>query len=214
MSQYDAIIFDLGGVILDLDIAGYRSQMAAAIGYPELGNPMTAKAPQFFYDLERGLITKDQFVAAAKAHAMAERQFAVDEQTFLAAFNSICKGVVPARLDFLMQLRQRYRLFLLSNTNALHAAAFEPMFTAINPERPIASYFDQVFYSHELNERKPDKAAYEAVLARAQLTPEKTVFVDDLEANIIAANALGIRGHHLTGELLDDGELKALLQPL
>lgn len=206
-----AIIFDLGGVILDLDIATYRTAMSAAIGKPDIGNPFHAEAPQFFYDLERGKISPDEFVAAAKAHAADSHHHAIDEAQFLSAFNSIVGGVPPHRLDFLDCLKGKFKLYVLSNTNALHAAYFEPMFEALRPGRPIASYFDEVFYSHELGERKPDRACYDKVLAKTGLVPAETLFIDDLAANIEAANALGIRGHHLTGELTEDAELRELL---
>lgn len=206
-----AIIFDLGGVILDLDIATYRTAMSAAIGKPDIGNPFHTEAPQFFYDLERGQINPDEFVAAAKAHAAGSHDHEIDEAEFLTAFNSIVGGVPRHRLDFVDDLRDRFQLYLLSNTNALHAAYFEPMFEAQRPGRPIASYFDEVFYSHELGERKPDRSCYDKVLAKTGLVPAETLFIDDLAANIKAANALGIRGHHLTGELTEDTELRRLL---
>lgn len=211
MSQHTAIIFDLGGVILDLDVVTYRQAMSAAIGKDDIGDPFHAKAPAFFYDLERGQISPDEFVAAATAHAAEHHGHALNEAQFLSAFNSIVGGVPRHRLEFIDSLRERYKLFVLSNTNALHAAHFEPMFEALSPGRPISSYFDEVYYSHELGERKPDRAVYDKVLAKAGLKPAEAVFIDDLAMNIDAANALGIRGHHLTGELVDDRELRALL---
>lgn len=207
--EISAVIFDLGGVILDLDIPRYRRLMAEAIGRPDIGDPFTAKPPQFFYDLERGQISPDEFLAAAEAHA--EEQGSFDAQKFIHAFNSIVGGVTEARLEFLDSLKGRFKLCVLSNTNALHTKAFEPMFEQLRPGRPIGSYFDQVFYSHEVGHRKPEREAYEAVLRQAKLRPESTLFIDDLAENIASAEALGIRGHHLTGELLADEELMALL---
>lgn len=208
MTQLTTVIFDLGGVILDLDIPRYRSLMGKALGTGDLGDPFASKPPQFFYDLERGQITTDQFIAAAKAHS-GRSDFS--EEQFVAAFNSIIGKLPKERLSFLASLAKTYTLYLLSNTNAIHQQAFEPMFTAIDPNRSIYSYFDQVFYSHQLHERKPDLAIYEAVLAKTGAVPAQTLFVDDLKDNIDRAGELGIQGHHLTGDLLADKALATRL---
>lgn len=213
MTQLTTVIFDLGGVILNLDIPRYRSLMGKALGTSDLGDPFASKPPQFFYDLERGQITPEQFISAAKTHfgihSSGKSEFS--EEQFVQAFNSIIGTLPKERLDFLTELKKNYSLYLLSNTNALHQQAFEPMFTAIDPNKPIHSYFDDVFYSHELGERKPDLATYEAVLTKTGTVPEKTLFVDDLKDNIDHAAKLGIQGHHLTGDLLADKALASRL---
>lgn len=206
------IIFDLGGVILDLDIPGYRAAMSAALGGRDMGDPFRSKPPQFFYDLERGKISPDQFVTAARDFAQSDNGHELDEGQFLSAFNRILGGVPEARLAFLDSLKDQFDLYLLSNTNAIHAQAFEPLFLGSKAQRPITSYFHEVFYSHELGERKPDRAIYEAVIAKAGLrTPETALFIDDLAENIEAAKASGLQGHHLTGELLTDAPLRERL---
>src|SRR5699024_11116768 len=110
------------------------------------------------------------------------------------------------RFDFLKKLSEekRYKLILLSNTNALHiesVAANIPFF------EEFLNCFDQVYYSHEIFLRKPDPAIFEFVLSENHLKPEECFFIDDLKENTLAAEQMGIKSWRLNPEKEDVIEL-------
>ena len=99
------------------------------------------------------------------------------------------------RFDFLLRLRQRYNVFLLSNINELHERWItDYMEREHNIQDFETRYFDGVYYSHLIRLRKPDREIYEYVLADAELIPGETMFFDDLQINVEAARQVGIQG--------------------
>lgn len=187
------IIFDLGGVILNID---YRLTEKA---FTDLGvKNFSALYSQFnanplFEDLETGRVENDAFVQAMKPH-LPETATA---EAIIAAWNAMLLDFPVARLQLLQQLRQHYDLYLLSNTNAIHLAAFN---TILEKSRGIPSldvFFDKSYYSHQIGYRKPEREAYQIILDENGLKPEQTLFIDDTLPNVEAAQALGIQAIYL-----------------
>ncbi|MDX1911168.1 MAG: HAD family phosphatase, partial [Saprospiraceae bacterium] len=111
------------------------------------------------------------------------------------AWNSIFIGMPRHRFDWLLQLRQRYKVFLLSNINDLHERWIaEYMQREHGLSDYETRYFDGVYFSHFIRLRKPWPEIYEYVLADAELRPEETIFFDDLPENVEAARRVGIQG--------------------
>jgi putative hydrolase of the HAD superfamily len=104
--------------------------------------------------------------------------------------------IVPERL--LANLKQRYPLILVSNTNESHVDYIARTY-------PVFDYFDHKIFSHEVGSLKPDREIYEAAIDAAGRPPEELFFTDDREENIHAARELGIHAHQFTsvGRLLD-----------
>jgi len=100
------------------------------------------------------------------------------------------------RVNWLKGLNNKYRLFLFSNTNALHLLSFQQSFQNVYGF-PMDDLFERAYYSHVAQVRKPDAAAYEIVLNENKLEAAETVFIDDALINVEAANKVGIRGIHL-----------------
>jgi glucose-1-phosphatase len=188
MQNIKNIIFDLGGVILDID---FRQMERAFVDlginnfndYFGLG-----KASSFFKDHESGKISDDEFLASIQKLAGDNVQVNEVQQ----AWNALLISFPPARIEFLKEIRTKYRLFLLSNTNAIHVAAFRKIYQDAFNNGSLDSLFEKVYYSHELGLRKPGKEIYEHVLKENQLTPGETLFIDDALVNVEGARETGM----------------------
>lgn len=185
------IIFDFGNVLFDLDLPQIGLHFQTYWGEKALVARDKLNAAHVFSLYETGGLSTAEFVDALR--------FAVEphlsEEQVVGAWNSIFLGMPRERFDLLTRLRERYNVFLLSNINDLHARWIDDyMLREHGFEDFQTQFFDGVYYSHLIRLRKPDREIYEYVLADAELVPEETVFFDDLEENVAAAQAVGIRG--------------------
>ena len=180
------IIFDWGGVLIHLDkrrcTEAFR-QLGVEVS-DELTNPYGQRAD--LMDFEKGLMSVDEF------HDTVRRIYApelTDEQIDH-AWSALLLDIPSYKLDTLLELRARgYRLYLLSNTNAVHWEEGRKRFDYRGHK--AEDYFDQIFLSHEIHELKPTAEAFLKVAQLAGIKPEETLFVDDLEVSCRSAEALG-----------------------
>jgi FMN phosphatase YigB (HAD superfamily) len=195
------LIFDLGGVILDLEIE------RTARAFERLGGNSFAsiwtleKQAPFFEAYECGRLTTAAFLG--KLRSSMDLHGAADEE-LIAAWNAMLVGIPAARLEALVKLRQKYKVFLLSNTNALH---MEHLSRKILQEggKSLEHYFDMIYVSYLIGQRKPSAAAFDIVLQENGLKAQETLFIDDLAMNVTAAKSLGIHGcEHRWGTELTD----------
>lgn len=113
------------------------------------------------------------------------------------AWNAMLLGVPEGNISLLMQLKEKYRTFLLSNNNPIHYAACERMLRE-RWETGIEDCLEQAYFSHMIRLRKPDAGAYRYVLERHGLEPRETVFIDDTPVNIEIAASLGMHTRLIT----------------
>jgi putative hydrolase of the HAD superfamily len=189
------ILFDLGNVLIDIDIPRTLDAFAR-LGIDGL-DPSAIHPHQrgFFQDYELGTISEAEFVRAIRESHACER--ATDAQ-IRDAWCALLTDIDPARFEMLERLRGDYRLLVLSNTNTLHIARVRQMACKALNGRTFESYFERCFYSHELHLRKPDPTIYRRVIAAAGIVPEQTLFIDDNACNLPSAAAEGLKTHHLT----------------
>ena len=90
-------------------------------------------------------------------------------------------------------LKEKYKLFLFSNTNLIHYEAFISSFRDQYGHDGFHEYFDRAYYSHDMNQRKPDPAAFLYIVNENNLLPGETLFVDDSYANIAGAMEAGLQ---------------------
>lgn len=186
------IIFDLGGVILDLDFERMTQQFYK-LGIPDFEDYFTLKKQaDFFEALELGLITPEGFCDRLREEAKVD----VDNEAIEEAWNLILKDFSSERMNYLERISEKYNIFLFSNTNSIHAKCFEKRCLE-QTGRTLESYFKQVFYSHSLHLRKPDMVAFKEVLERSGLQAAETLFIDDNLANIVGAQKVGLQTIHL-----------------
>lgn len=192
MARIKNVIFDLGGVLLNLDIAqtlnAYKSM---GLHYIEdmfrIGH-----ASSFFKQYEIGSIDDEEFI---RSISTLEGNTGSLEQ-ITDAWNAMLLDFPEERVKWLQGLKEQYRLFLFSNTNAIHLARFHKAFRDQHGFE-MDELFEKAYYSHVVKVRKPDAEAYRLVLNENDLLPHETVFIDDALVNVEAANKVGIKGVHL-----------------
>ena len=191
------IIFDLGGVIIDINPAASFTAMQALAAKSVFVLDQFSEHAEVFLDYEKGLIDDDQFREGIRALTQRPDLPAsvIDE-----AWCRMLLHVPEPRLHLLAALHQRYRTFVLSNTNSIHVTAFNQLVATVSQHDTIEPFFEKVYYSHELNMRKPDAEIYQYVLSDSTLLPRETLFLDDRVENLAAAGAFGIRTQQVTPE--------------
>ncbi|AWI27114.1 HAD family hydrolase [Flavobacterium pallidum] len=177
----NTIIFDFGDVLINLDKETSLNE------FKKLGldgpNPELLKLND---DFERGKITEDQFLEGFRKNLP---NASIDQ--IKAAWNSIIGDFPLYRLEFLQLLSTKYRLFLLTNTDIIHMENFEDQ-VGMSFASDFYRCFEKVYYSHEMGMRKPDESIFNFILKKHDLSPKRTLFVDDKKENTDAAAALGI----------------------
>ncbi|WP_288317551.1 HAD family hydrolase [Xylanibacter caecicola] len=188
------IIFDFGCVLVDLDkqrcVEAFRKIGAESISaYVD-----ECRQEDLFHDLETGKTGIGEFCDEVRRKAPA---CTADNDTICDAWNSLLGGIPKRRIEKLVSLKERYRLFVLSNTNPIHwkkaADEYFPM-DGMN----VDDYFEKVFLSYRMHLIKPDTEIFIRTLAEAGIKAEETLFIDDSAANCRAAAALGISTMHVT----------------
>lgn len=193
MKEIQNIIFDLGGVLLNLDIQ--RTEDAfTKMGVKDFKQLFAlGHAASFFKEYEVGSINDDEFITALQK--LAGLQF--ERSEVIAGWNAMLCDFPIERIELLIQLKKKYRLFLFSNTNAIHLTAFQQTYSNAFQGNLLDDLFEKTWYSHSINLRKPDIKAFEYILNDKQLQPHQTLFIDDALVNVEGARAAGIQGYHL-----------------
>lgn len=187
------IIFDLGGVIIDID--PQRSFKAiAGFNHQKNDGQLLNLEVQLFLDYEKGLISDQEFREGIRA--LTENHKIKDEEID-EAWNLMLLHIPQERLQILQKLRNTYKTFVLSNTNAIHVKAFNQIILKSSGKEDLKHFFDKVYYSHELNLRKPEPEIYQHVIDDMQLNAGATLFIDDRLENIEAASASGLQTFHV-----------------
>lgn len=187
------IIFDLGGVILNIDYSK-TARAFINLGITNFNELYTQiHASTLFDDLECGKIEPDAFVQELNTQGSVN----LSTQQITQAWNAMLLNFPPERMELLKSLKTRYRTFLLSNTNAIHHKEFNGMLAAAKVDGTLEDYFEKAYYSHVIGYRKPNKEAYEFVLNDNNLKPEETMFIDDTKPNTDASSLLGIKSIYL-----------------
>ncbi len=189
MGQIKNIIFDLGGVIINLDIPKTISEFNKLSNQPFESIYNQLQQTPVFDLFDKGQITeKDFFVELKKAL----RNDVTDEE-LLFAWNAMLLDFPKHRLELLSKLKPNYRLFLLSNTNESHVLEFEKTLFASHGYQNLEPFFEKVYYSCRMNQRKPNADIFESVLNENNLIAEETLFIDDSPQHVEGALTLGVK---------------------
>lgn len=185
------IIFDLGGVIVDLDrqrcIDNFRKLGLQHIDQM-LGN---FRQEGLFLQLEKGEISNEVF--RLEVRNLIGQQ--VSDTQIDDAWNSFLVGAPAYKLDFILRLRQQHTIFLLSNTNDIHWQWCRKEVFSYKGAN-INDFFDRTFLSHEMHCAKPEPEIFERIISEGGISPQDALFIDDGEANCLAAARLGIQTYH------------------
>jgi putative hydrolase of the HAD superfamily len=187
------IIFDLGGVILNLDPAATQ-QAFEALGMVDFKQQYsTIRQTGSFDKFDRGEISEQEFRDHLRGFLPAKHtDEAIDK-----AWNAMLLDLPKERLELLEALGKKYRLFLLSNTNEIHVTAFSAYLQQTFGFNDFSGYFERAYYSCRIGKRKPDAEAFQYVLDENGLKAEETFFIDDSPQHVEGAKKVGIKSYLL-----------------
>lgn len=188
MNTVQAIIFDLGNVIIDIHpertLHYYQQQ-----GIPNVESIYQRMAAEgWFVRVETGEATVPELMDAFRAAAGVP----VADEVLLAGWDALLGDLPAHRIQLLEQLVKHYPLFALSNTNQRHIEVIDAMMATRYGKSAIHLWFRKAYYSFETGYRKPQPVAYRMILEEQGLTAATTLMVDDLTENIEAARQLGM----------------------
>ena len=185
------IVFDLGGVLVDLDFKAAINGLQEA-GFANVKEQLLAfDRGGIFQKFEVGEITADEFRTAIRENSTVT----LTDEEVDALWNAMLLEIPREKLELILHLRGKYMVYLLSNTNSIHWDYVCKNAFNYRGFR-VEDYFEETFLSYEMHLAKPDKAIFEQVLSDANLLAEETLFIDDSEANCKAAQEVGIHAHH------------------
>jgi FMN phosphatase YigB (HAD superfamily) len=199
MKPADALLFDLGGVVmgLDWDRAFQRWGRASHVPPEALATLYTFDEP--YEKHERGEIGELDYYAALR------RSLAIDiaDDDFRAGWGAIFTEPVHETVALLEALRERVPLYAFSNSNAAHHAVWSRKFA------PALANFRRVFVSSEMGVRKPERAAFERIAREIGVPPARILFFDDTLANVEGASRAGLQAVHVGGP----GDVRNAVRP-
>lgn len=194
MHNFQNLILDFGGVIYQID----PSRQIKAFNSSGLGDFdrlfFTLTSSKLLEDFETGRLSEKEFFEKI-SNVLGNKSFSFSD--FKRLWNSILVGFDHEAIELIGKLKNRYRLFLLSNTNAIHYEFFTSEFRAIYGTE-LEALFEKVFWSFQTGKRKPDPESYQLVMNASGITPSSCIFVDDSLINIEGAKQVGIPSIHLT----------------
>lgn len=181
------LLIDFGGVLINLDRSRCIENFKQ-LGLQNVESLLGIYGQQgIFMQQEKGLITSAEFRDGIRKLINKD----VTDEQIDTAWNSFLVDIPTTKLDLLLKLREKYVVYLLSNTNEIH---WEWSCQHAFPYRGFqaADYFEKIYLSYEMKMLKPDREIFSAVLNDAGIDPKETFFIDDSEANCTTAASLGI----------------------
>lgn len=184
----EAIIFDLGGVLLNLDY-DLTEKAFISLGMTNFGESYSQLQQTHLFDrYEIGEISSFHFVN----RLLDLLPPGTTANQVVHAWNAMILDFPVERLQFLEELSKKHRLFLLSNTNDLHIDAVRRALEKTVGHKNLEQYFEKTYFSSAIGMRKPNTEIFEFVCSENKLDPAKTVFIDDSPQHVEGAKSTGI----------------------
>jgi putative hydrolase of the HAD superfamily len=192
LKNIEAIIFDLGGVIINID---FNLTLRALEQYTDkkLGTGEYLTKNPIFYEYETGKLSEKDFFENLK-HIY---QLQASNEQLVKAWNALLLDIPESRVELVSKLSNQYQTFILSNTNPTHLFEVENILRQQTKANSLKEIVHRPYYSFEMHKAKPEIAIYEQVIEENNLIPQKTLFVDDSLANIEGARKLGLQTLHI-----------------
>ena len=190
MSRIEAILFDLGNVVVEVDFRRTFRHWAERSGAPEAIFHERWSEDDAYRAHETGSLEFDDYVAA-----MTERLgITMSREAWESGWNDVFVGPYPGVQDALSALTDRLPLYAFTNTNPTHEAVWRARYPG------ALVHFEDIFVSSTIGLRKPDQAAFEWVVAAMDTAPERILFLDDNPANVAGARRAGLTTAQTCGE--------------
>ncbi|MBL6964860.1 MAG: HAD family phosphatase [Bacteroidetes bacterium] len=187
------IIFDFGGVICNIDIS-LTEKAFYDLGLKKFDKSYSVtERDNFFGAFETGRITPQQFRDTLKEYV----DKGVTDDDIDTVWNALLLDIPKKRIDLLKQLRPKYRLFLLSNTNQIHYEHYLSDLQRVYGFSDFNELFDKSYFSHQINLRKPFPEIFEFVLRDSGIKASDTIFIDDSLEHVESARKAGLHAYHL-----------------
>lgn len=191
LDNIEAIIFDLGGVIIDVEMeTPYQKLLQIS---PRKDDNLLPELRQVAYQYEIGKIDDWTFLSQMKDIAQVDLSLIELENLW----NQMLKYVPDYMGDLLAKIKQKKRTFILSNTNPIHIREVRKRFAQSVKKYTFESLFERIYYSHEIGLHKPDQAIYDYVVKTAKLNPSFTLFIDDNYHNVVGGSKYGLQTIHM-----------------
>ena len=184
LKEIKNIIFDLGGVILNIDynLTVSEFKKLGVDNFDEIFSQY--KQSTLSDDFETGKISEKEFFEGVEQ--ISGKEMGIEQAK--GAWNAMLLDLPKERIELLINLSKKYRLFLFSNTNETH---YNEFITKV--EKDFNSIFEEVYYSHQFGKRKPDTRSFLSITTENKLKLSETLFVDDSIQHLQSADSLGIR---------------------
>ena len=184
----EALLFDLGGVVIDIDFNRVFARWAqhANCDVAQLRQRFTHDAA--YRSHETGTLSDEAYFASLRASLAID----IADAQFLDGWNEIFIGEVPGIADLLARAQKRVPLYCFSNTNRAHEICWSTRYAG------VMNNFEKVFVSSTIGLRKPDAAAFQHVVKEIGMPAERILFFDDNADNISGARACGLQAVHVT----------------
>ncbi len=183
------IIFDLGGVIINIKPQNTYDAFEKLIGSPINQQNLPVDHYPIFSEFERGTLSSETFLNQFRS----EFNINVSDTEIIHAWNAMLLDIPSERHELLLKLKKDYNLFLLSNTNEIHRLYIDQLIRDEYAQDGLNTYFKKTFTSYELNLQKPEDAIFTQVLNDQNLIANETLFIDDTEIHLKTAQKLGIQ---------------------
>lgn len=191
MKNIKSIIFDLGGVLLNISYQNTIDEFEK-LGVDNSSAFYSKKSQTNIFNLlETGEISENELIREIQSSCKSATR-----KQIIFAWNSMLLDLPKNRTNLLKNLKEKYELFLLSNTNAIHIKELKSRLGEVKYSK-FYNLFNKVYYSHEIGVRKPDSESFRLVLDENNLKETEVLFIDDSPQHIDGAKELGIHTYHL-----------------
>ncbi|MEB3230384.1 MAG: HAD-IA family hydrolase [Leptolyngbyaceae bacterium] len=196
LADFDAIIFDLGGVIINICYGKSIEALGQLVAKAGHSLPAEVAQADVFQQYEMGRITSGEFRDGVRSLLALPN---VTDEQLDAAWNAMLLDIPGDRLKQLQVLGQTQRTFVLSNTNEIHMKAFGSILAEAlgEPFAKLEHMVEQVYCSHWMGDRKPNPSIFATIIAEQKLNPARTLFIDDTLQHIERARTMGLQVLHL-----------------
>ncbi len=196
MQAYPNLIFDLGGVIINLDFAKMTHLFSRLSGKDFADRYAHHQQLAFFDDFETGRIEPEEFRDQLR-RVLGLSPAQAPDGIIDHHWNAILLDIPAERIALLQTLAKTNRIFLLSNTNAIHKTAFDHIVRQQHGLPNLDVLFEQSYYSHLVHNRKPATSIFQRVIDENALNPQETLFIDDTIRHVEGARKTGLNAFHL-----------------
>lgn len=189
MKKIKNILFDLGGIFIEIDFKKTKEAFVAlgVVNFDDLYTQHTAAS--LFEKLETGIYSPIEFYEEFRKTT----QLPLSNQQIQQAWNAMLGTFPLDRLEWLSEIKNKYAVYLYSNTNIIHYQAFQEIYRQCTGRKSFDEYFIKAHYSHELGLRKPYPESFTKLLAVENLLANETLFIDDTPGNIEGAAQAGLQ---------------------